>query len=292
MRDIFYTVIEILFSRMQLGGVQRFGRVVGWLFWYFLPARRRQAVSTIEKRLQVSRYDAKGIAHKSFIHSAQAFGEIFLARKMDPLFMHNHVLMTDATREQLHKIFNQKRSVVVATGHMGSWELLAGVCRFLLPERNCQVVVRLPKDKALGRLMLRLRSVGHVQILPHRNAARKVLKCLKNKGMTAFLVDHNCSQDEAVFLSFLGKEAAVNMGPALLALRSKALVVPVFLLRRGMTYTLEIDNYLDTEAMTGSREENIKAIAEYYTLSVEKMVKKYPEQWFWMHKRWKTRPST
>jgi KDO2-lipid IV(A) lauroyltransferase len=109
--------------------------------------------------------------------------------------------------------------------------------------------------------------------------------------MTAFLVDHNCSREEAVFLPFLGKTAAVNMGPALLALRSKALVLPVFLLREeGMQYRFQVGEALDTATLTGTREEKIRAIARFYTRAVEHMVHERPEQWFWMHKRWKTRP--
>ena len=292
MRDLVYTAIGAVCSRLRPAGVQRLGRVLGWLFWHVLPARRRLAVSSIEKRLQVPRKRAQIIARTNFNHTAWAFGEIFLARQVDFYFWRDHVLMSPTARQRFDRVFQQDRPVVAVTGHFGSWELLAGLCRLLIPSRCCQVVVRLPKDKALGRLMLRLRSIGHLQVLPHRNAARKVLKCLKNKGMSAFLVDHNCSSDEAVFLPFLGKTAAVNMGPALLALRARALVMPVFLLREeGMQYRFEVGEPLDTAALTGTREENIRAIAEFYTRAVETMIQEHPEQWFWMHKRWKTQPQ-
>jgi KDO2-lipid IV(A) lauroyltransferase len=291
MGDLVYTAIGAVCSRLSPAGVHRLGQVLGWLFWHLLPGRRQLAVAQMEKRLQVSPQQARTIARTNFNHTAWAFGEIFLAKKVDYRFWRDHVLMTPADRQRFDRVFHEDRPVVAVTGHLGSWELLAGLCRLLIPSRCCQVVVRLPKDKALGRLMLRLRSVGHVQILPHRNAARKVLRCLKNRGMTAFLVDHNCSREEAVFLPFLGKTAAVNMGPALLALRSKALVLPVFLLREeGMQYRFQVGEALDTATLTGTREEKIRAIARFYTRAVEHMVHERPEQWFWMHKRWKTRP--
>jgi len=293
MRDLVYTALGAVFSRMTPSGVERFGRVVGGGFWYLLPARREMAVSTIQVRLQVSRKKANDIARTSFNQSAQAFGEIFLTRQMDHVFMRDHIEISATARNRLSRVFSQNRPVVVVTGHMGSWELLGGLCRLIVPETPCQAVVRLPRDKSLGELMLRLRSVGHLQVLAHRNAARKVLKCLKNNGMTAFLVDHNCSRDEAVFLPFLGKTAAVNMGPALLALRSKALVLPVFLFRKkGPKYKLEVGDSLDTATLTDTRDENIRAIADFYTRAVERVVQEHPEQWFWMHKRWKTRPES
>ncbi|GAU09279.1 lysophospholipid acyltransferase family protein [Desulfoplanes formicivorans] len=292
MRDLVYTVIGAVCSRMRPAGVQRLGRVLGWLFWHVLPGRRHLAVANMEKRLQISRKQARTIARTNFNHTAWAFGEIFLARQVDYHFWRDHVLVSPDDRQRFDHVFDQDRPVVAVTGHLGGWELLAGLCRLLIPARCCQVVVRLPKDKALGRLMLRLRSVGHLQILPHRNAARKVLRCLKNKGMTAFLVDHNCSREEAVFIPFLGRTAAVNMGPALLALRAKALVLPVFLFREGgMQYRLKVGEPLDTATLTGTRGENIRTIAQFYTRAVEHMVQERPEQWFWMHKRWKTRPE-
>jgi KDO2-lipid IV(A) lauroyltransferase len=292
MRDLIYTAIGTLFSRMTPVGIERFGSVVGWLFWHLLPSRRAMAVQTIQDRLKVSDKQAREIARKSFTHAARAFGEIFLSRQVDPRFLRDHVVMTDATRKKIDHVFSQQRPVVAAAGHMGSWELLGGMCRQLLSDRCSQVVVRLPKDKALGRLMVRLRSIGNLQVLAHRNASRAVLRCLKKGGMTAFLVDHNCSRDEAVFLPFLGKTAAVNMGPALLALRSKAVILPVFMLREGGTmYRFEVGESLDTATLTGSREENIRTIAAFYTRAVERMIEAHPEQWFWMHKRWKTRPE-
>ncbi|MDD2220050.1 MAG: acyltransferase [Desulfoplanes sp.] len=290
MRELCYAGIGALFSRMGLSGVKKFGKILGTLFWYFLPGRRNLAIRTIEERLEVPRDEAVHIARKNFAQTAQAFGEIFLIRQVDHRFIQEHVYFPD--QDLFDQTFQSHRPVVVVTAHLGSWEFFAGICGPLLPDRPTQGVVRLPKDKAMGNLMMHLRGVGKVEIVTHRNAAKKVLRCLRKGGMSAFLVDHNCSRSEAIFLPFLGKIAAVNMGPALLALRSQALVLPVFLLRNGESnYMLRLSTPLDTVTLTGTREEKIRAIAGFYTGEVETMVRNYPEQWFWMHKRWKTRPD-
>ena len=109
--------------------------------------------------------------------------------------------------------------------------------------------------------------------------------------MTAFLVDHNTSRSEAVFLPFLGKTAAVNKGPALLAVRAEALVFAVFLRREGEDYVFHIEELMDTATMDGGHEANMRAVARAYTEAVERMIRLAPEQWFWMHNRWKTRPG-
>jgi KDO2-lipid IV(A) lauroyltransferase len=126
----------------------------------------------------------------------------------------------------------------------------------------------------------------------HRQAVFTVLKALKRNGLTAFLVDHNSPRNEAVFLPFLNETAAVNMGPAVLAVKANATVVPVFLVRDEQGgYVFHVAPPLATGELSGTREEKIRQVAEFYTGAVEKYVRKYPEQWFWMHKRWKTRPE-
>ena len=139
--------------------------------------------------------------------------------------------------------------------------------------------------------MLELRSESGLTAIGHREASRRVSQSLKKNGFTAFLVDHNCSRKEAVFLPFLEDIAAVNVGPALLALRAKAVIYPVFLLRDGMGgHFLHMEPPLRTADLEGSINERAAIIAQHYTDAVAKAVRAYPAQWFWMHQRWKTRP--
>ena len=94
---------------------------------------------------------------------------------------------------------------------------------------------------------------------------------------------------EAFFLPFLGEEAAVNKGPAVLAVRAKALVWPIALIRDGDRYRIIIEEPLDTALLEGDAEEKALAVAAFYTEANERMVRRAPDQWFWMHNRWKTK---
>ena len=123
----------------------------------------------------------------------------------------------------------------------------------------------------------------------HRRAAMDVIRALHKNGIVAFLVDHNSSRAESEFLPFLGEEAAVNMGPALLAVRGKALVWPLVLAREGKDYVFRLRKPLDTLELTGTREENVRTTVEFYTRAIEDFIVAEPEQWFWMHERWKTK---
>jgi len=181
--------------------------------------------------------------------------------------------------------------MILATAHLGAWELLAGIFRLFVRHEHRCIVTRRYRDQALNLLLLRLRSRPGVRVLEHRHSAFEISRTLKVGGACAFLVDHNCRRDEAVFLPFLGKTAAVNMGPALLAIRNNALVWPGCLLRQpGGRYRFRLSQPLDPTTLSGTLREKIETVATFYTSAIEAEVRACPEQWFWMHNRWKTQP--
>lgn len=270
--------------------VRTLGSVLGSGMWFGLPSRRRETVSCIGERLHLGPAEARALARQSFEHNARSFLELFMTRRVDPRFLRERV---EFENPELFSVLQAtSRPMVAVTGHLGSWELLVGMMGTFASTETCHVIVRLPKNKAVAGAIARMRSQPQIRILPHRDAARETLGHLRAGGKSAFLVDHNCKRAEAEFLPFLGRTAAVNKGPAILALRAKAEVWPVFLLRlpedRFRFVTLP---GLDTTTLTGSRDSRIRQICQFYTEAVESMVLRYPEQWFWMHRRWKTRPE-
>jgi len=292
-RELLYESLALLGRRaLDPDRAAAAGRLLGAAMWQALPSRRRLAAQTIAERLGLPGDEAEALARASFVHTARSFLEIFCLDRVDARFMSERLTIRDP--EIFRSWRESERPGVVATAHLGAWELMGGIAGRLIQDRPKMVVVRRPKDLALHRTMLRLRSRADLEIVEHRNAAFKVLKGLRRGGMAAFLVDHNASREEAVFLPFLGRTAAVNAGPALLAVRAKALVWPAFLLReegRPARYILRMEPPLDTAALDGERQERIAAAAGFYTRAVERAVRACPAQWFWMHKRWKTRPS-
>jgi len=132
-----------------------------------------------------------------------------------------------------------------------------------------------------------LRGSHDCKVIGHRNAVLPILRHLKNNGTVAFLVDHHASESESLKLPFLGKPASVNMGPAVLAVRAKALIMPVALIRRDEKYQIHFLEPLDTGDLSGSFNEKVCSAAEFYTQAVESLIHLAPEQWFWLHNRWK-----
>lgn len=288
MKDKIYRAIARICKKMSLSMTHRIGAGLGSLLWLLLRKRARLATQEIVYNLEVPEAEAKRIAKASFRNTGMSFFEIFQSHKFDREFIDKHVRIVD--RESFQAMVDTKRPMVGVTGHMGSWEMMAGACVLLLPQTPKVHIVKPTKDAALNTLMDELRNKPGFEMIPHRNAVLKVLRTLKKGGVASFLVDHNCSTTEAIFMPFLKKVAAVNMGPALLAVRGRAVVQPVFFVRESGGYALYTEKALDTTELTGSNEEKIKAVAEFYTQAVERIIRKYPDQWYWLHRRWKTRP--
>ncbi|SDB32574.1 KDO2-lipid IV(A) lauroyltransferase [Desulfonatronum thiosulfatophilum] len=292
MRRILYETLAALGQNADFPRVQTLGVGIGKLIWNVVPSRRKLAVAAISERLGLDAPQATALARSSFQHNGRSFLEIFLSRKVDWRFVRDRLLVDDPAHMQ--RTFNllRDRACVITSAHMGGWEMLAGLLHLLAPQQHCQVVVKATHDRDLYALIKRLRGHSTVHIVEHEQAVQKVLRNLRKPGTSAFLVDHNCRREEAVFLPFLGRMAAVNVGPALLALRGKALVMPVFLLREDPDrYRLIYQEPLDAGQLPGDRHEKIHTLASFYTKAVERVVLQYPEQWFWMHRRWKTRPG-
>ncbi|WP_273523732.1 lysophospholipid acyltransferase family protein [Mailhella massiliensis] len=267
-------------------GIELLGNGVGHLIWYFVPSRRRLAVRNIMRHLGMTEKDAEKTAHASFCHTGRSFLEILLTGR----FGMNSPRLRIESPELMEKLRSCDRPIVAATAHFGSWELLASMLGQLYEApRPRMVVVRRYHDEAVQTFIASCREATGADMVGHRNAAMSVIRALHHKGIVAFLVDHNTSPAEAEFLPFLDEVAAVNMGPALLAVRAKSLIWPVALVRDGKDYVFRMQEPLDTTLLEGSRDEQVKQAAAFYTQAIERFIRENPEQWFWMHNRWKTR---
>ncbi|MBR4422904.1 MAG: lysophospholipid acyltransferase family protein [Mailhella sp.] len=269
-------------------GIRFLGNTVGSLIWLAVPGRRALATRNVSERLGLDPARAAEVARESFRSAGRAFLEMLLTRRFG---IESPLLRMDPP-DSLERLRACGRPIVAATAHFGAWELLASMLGQLYEDpRPRLVVVRRYSDPAVHAFIEGQRQAQGAQMVGHRQAAMTVLRALRKNGIAAFLVDHNTKRQEAAFIPFLGKEAAVNLGPAILAVRAKALIWPVALARDGGGYVFRTQDPLDTALLEGSFEERVRRAAEFYTGAVEHFVRREPEQWFWMHDRWKTRPE-
>jgi KDO2-lipid IV(A) lauroyltransferase len=181
------------------------------------------------------------------------------------------------------------KGVLFLTGHMSAWEL-APYAHALYGYR-LHFLVRPIANLRVDRLINEYRCLSGNRPIDKNRSARAILKVLGEGGTVGVLSDQNTSLEEGVFVSFFGVPASTTSGLARVALRTDAAVVPGFLVwdQERRTYRLRFDPAVEL-ARTGDEEADIRENTARFTRIIEDYIRRYPDQWIWVHKRWKTRP--
>jgi KDO2-lipid IV(A) lauroyltransferase len=181
------------------------------------------------------------------------------------------------------------RGVIYLTAHIGNWEML-GACMGLIDE-PLHVVVGDQRNLLVDRYVNGLREALGMRVIPMGASLKGVMRALRRGERVALVADQNAGPD-GVFIDFLGRPAATALGPAHFAYRSGAPIV-IGLDRRLENGRHETRLYppLIADRSRPAAEETRRILTEYMRI-LEDFVRRHPDQWFWMHRRWKTQPST
>jgi KDO2-lipid IV(A) lauroyltransferase len=176
------------------------------------------------------------------------------------------------------------RGVLVATAHLGNWELSAFAHAWMTAPMN--IVVRPLDNPQIDELVEKRRALSGNRIIEKKDAARGILRALAANEAVGILIDQNTTLDQGVFVDFFGVKACAGNAFVKLAHHSGAPVVPGFALWSEAERKYVLHFYPAIE-MTGDVVEDTQRI---HTL-LEKVIREYPDQWLWIHRRWKTRPA-
>lgn len=182
----------------------------------------------------------------------------------------------------------QGRGVIILSAHLGNWEI--GGSALVARGFPLDVVVARQRNELFDRHLTRSRERLGFGIIPRNEGRRGVLAALKAGRLAGILGDQDARR-AGVFVDFFGRPASTARGPAVLALRSDALIVTLFAVRLPgwkPRYHVHLEA-LEGTAATG-RAARVAAITQAYTTRIEEYVRRYPDQYFWLHKRWKTPP--
>ena len=178
----------------------------------------------------------------------------------------------------------QGRGVLIATAHLGNWELSAFGHALLTEPMN--VMIRPLDNPLIDQLVERRRALSGNHLISKREAARSVLTALRQNEAVGILIDQNTTAGEGVFIDFFGKPACAGSAFVKLAHHSGAAVVPGFALWNEKLGRYVLRFYPQVE-MTGDVQRDTQTIHGIF----EQIIREHPEQWLWIHRRWKTRPA-
>ncbi len=177
----------------------------------------------------------------------------------------------------------QGRGVLVATAHLGNWELSAFAHALLTESMN--VMVRPLDNPLIDRLIESRRTLPGNRLIFKWDGARAVLRALKNNEAVGILIDQNTAASEGVFVDFFGKKTCANVGFVKIAHHSKVPVIPGFAVWDKKTQSYVLHFYPEVR-LTGDEAQDTQEIHAV----MESIIRLYPDQWMWIHRRWKTRP--
>ncbi len=190
--------------------------------------------------------------------------------------------------ENLTKALEKNRGILMLGAHFGNWELAA--VAFSLVVKPAVIIYRPLDSTILEDLVLWVRSCTGNVLIDKERAMRQMLRSLKKNEILGILIDQNVAWQEGVFVDFFGRPACTTNGMALLALHTDAPVIPGYILRlENGKYRLVIKEEIQV-VRTGDKDEDILINTQNFTRVIEDMVRQHPDQWLWIHQRWKTKP--
>jgi KDO2-lipid IV(A) lauroyltransferase len=192
--------------------------------------------------------------------------------------------------ENFERALARGKGVLFLTAHLGAWELSAFT--HSLYGHPLHIVMRPLDNVYLDRLMRRYRTMHGNSTVDKDDFVRGLLSAMKAGETVGILMDTNMTPPQGVFTDFFGIPACTASGLARIALRTDAAVVPGFTIwDPGLRkYRLRFDPALKL-IRTGNDDADVRANTALFTRVIEEYVRKYPDQWLWVHRRWKTRPG-
>ncbi|MCK4956163.1 MAG: lysophospholipid acyltransferase family protein, partial [Candidatus Cloacimonetes bacterium] len=185
--------------------------------------------------------------------------------------------------ENLEKALKQGRGVILATLHMGNWELAA---IFLSRYTKTSAVLKKQRNRYFDEYMNKQREQENIELIDKKNALRPIIKNLKENNVVCILMDQNAGKN-GIKTDFLGHPASTFVGTAKIAIKQKCPIIPAVAYRDESGKNIFI---LEQPIITDNIENSplaVKTLTELVSKRLEKYILQNPSQWFWVHKRWK-----
>jgi len=279
-----------LFAALPRAWALRVGAWLGEAF-YRLDARdRRIALENLQLAFpEKSDAERRRILRVSCRNLGRVGAEFCHLPALDATAVTRVVTVGEAEIAAANRIWGNPRGAVIVSGHFGNWELLAYGCGLL--GYPVTLIHRPMHNARVDAFITAMRARAGTRAIAKKFAAKEALRTLKRGGTVVIPSDQNQTRSFGVFVSFFGKAACTSPGAARLAMLTGAPVHPVFLVRDGESGHHHVEILPEIPmARTDDREADIVVNTQRCSDAVEAMIRRYPEQWIWFHKRWKTRP--
>ncbi len=281
-------VIAFIFTIIPVKIGLSIASALGRLVFYALVRYRKLTIDNLKSAFgnEKSETELKEIAKRVFQNLSKNAVELVNLPKFNKARMDKFVRFRN--RERLEKAYENGKGIIVLTAHFGNWEL--GSFAHGVYGYPCAFIVREFDNPLLDELIGRYRCLSGGRAIEKRDFAREGLRAFERGEAVGVLIDQNMLATEGAFVDFLGRLACTATGPARLARKTGVPIVLGLVLwdSKIQKYRLRFDavEWIKRE----DPEEEILVNTANFTRLIEDYVRRYPDQWLWVHRRWKTRP--
>lgn len=267
------------------------GRWFGRLFWLFSSHTRRRAErQLLEAGVVPDKPAARQGARKVFESLGMVAMEWFHSNKWDRERLCRQVRMEG--REVIDNLQAKGRGIIFISAHMGNWELLLRAFE-AHTGKTMAVVMAERRNPELTRWLIRLREAGGSKLIPAHSANIGMVRHVRKGGFLGLIADQDSTRARGVFVDFFHKPAYTPAGPAHLAHRLGAPIVPLGIIREPhdpKRHLIHFGNPIEPDPQM-NEETDILRITQTYTRVLEDWIRQHPTQWAWVHNRWNHRPG-
>jgi KDO2-lipid IV(A) lauroyltransferase len=292
--DLEYAAVRALLgslSALPRPVAVRLGLFVGRLAYRGLGRLRRVGNRNLELAFpEMDASERDRIMRSVFRNLGRQLGEFSQFSHATPETLKKYVEYDPVSVKRFEEARAQGKGIIFLTAHIGSWELLSfGYSAISHP---LSFLVRPLDNPRVEELIEGIRTRFGNRAIDKKMAARTALRVLRDGGTLGILADLNSQPHEGVFVPFFGHLACTTAGVATLALRTDALVMPVCAVwdESRQKFIFYGDPVIELER-SGDEKQDVLANTARFAAAIESQIRRYPDQWMWIHKRWKTRPS-
>ncbi|MCI0452176.1 MAG: lysophospholipid acyltransferase family protein [Candidatus Latescibacteria bacterium] len=274
-----------LAGRIPLEAGQRIGAAIGCLGFDLVRARRDVSIENIMTSLGVSRGAATKIARAAYANSGRclmefaAFAHLTRAEVLD--------LVAVEGFENVERVRAEGKGCIIVAAHLGHWEMIGAV--MVAMGVPIHFLVGQQTNARVDDVMNDLRRKQGIGIITRSVALRKVLQALTERQFVAMLPDQDARKG-GVMVDFLGRPASTVRGPALFAIRRNCAILPVFMSRTGSRHLMTVEEPLYPRPLE-NEDDVVRDLTQRYTDRITARVRMHPDEYFWPHRRWKTKAA-
>ena len=257
---------------------------LAYIFYYFIPIRKKMAIENITKAFPDY---SKKMVRRTALGTYKSFSITIMETLYIPHISKNKMIesVVFTNKEILLKKIKEKKGVIVLSAHFGNWEYLAASLALQL-NLPLALLIKVQRNPYVTRFMDKARTKWSNEVIPVGTAVKKIFKALGNGRIVCMAADQRGNVD-GIRIEFLGIMSSVYLGPAVVAIKTRSDIVLAISVRQpDYSYKVQLTE-LQFDDLPENYDEKIKEICRRYLGSLEGLIRQYPEQWLWLHNRWK-----